>query len=56
MSHLLHHQRDRRRFVAYGFIKLVRGRVSDVHPMMHLTAMAFVVYVAAPLVERLLRA
>ena len=42
-------------FVAYCFIKLVRGRGREVRPMMYLTALAFVVYFAAPVVERLLR-
>lgn len=31
-------------FVAYTFIKLVRRRGRDVHPMMYLAALAFVVY------------
>ncbi len=42
-------------FVAYCFIKLVRGRGSEVRSMMYLTAVAFVIYFAAPVVERLLR-
>jgi adenine/guanine/hypoxanthine permease len=41
--------------VAYCFIKLVRGRAGDVRPMMYLAALAFVVYFAAPQVERFLR-
>ncbi len=41
--------------VACCFIKLARGRGSDVHPMLYVTALAFVVYFAAPVVERLLR-
>ena len=41
--------------VAYCFIKLVRGRGKEVRPMMYLTAAAFAVYFAAPVVERLLR-
>ena len=35
-------------FIAYCFIKLVRGRGRDVRPMMYGTAVAFVVYFAAP--------
>jgi AGZA family xanthine/uracil permease-like MFS transporter len=35
-------------FVAYCFIKLVRGRGAEVRPMMYGTALAFVVYFAAP--------
>jgi len=35
-------------FVAYCFVKLVRGRGADVRPMMYGTAGAFVVYFAAP--------
>jgi len=31
-------------FVAYTFIKLVRGRAADVHPMMYIASLAFVVY------------
>jgi len=42
-------------FVAYCFIKLVRGRGSQVHPMMYVTTLAFVLYFAAPWLERLLR-
>ena len=41
--------------VAYCFIKLVRGRGTEVRPMMYLTAAAFAVYFAAPVFERLLR-
>jgi AGZA family xanthine/uracil permease-like MFS transporter len=33
-------------FVSYVFIKLVRGRGRDVHPMMYATAAAFVLYFA----------
>ncbi len=42
-------------FVAYCFIKLVRGRGRDVHPMMYVTAVAFLIYFTAPWLERLLR-
>ena len=42
-------------FVTYCFIKLVRGRGGEVRPMMYATAVAFVVYFASPLLERLLR-
>ena len=35
-------------FIAYCFIKLVRGRGGDVSPMMYGTALAFLVYFAAP--------
>jgi len=31
-------------FVAYTFIKLVRGKGGEVHPMMYATALAFVLY------------
>jgi AGZA family xanthine/uracil permease-like MFS transporter len=31
-------------FVAYAFIKLVRGRGGEVHPMMYAAAAAFVLY------------
>jgi AGZA family xanthine/uracil permease-like MFS transporter len=42
-------------FVAYCFIKLVRGRGAEVHPMMYGAALAFVVYFASPWLDRLLR-
>ncbi|HXJ79659.1 MAG TPA: NCS2 family permease [Candidatus Methylomirabilis sp.] len=35
-------------FIAYCFIKLVRGRGRDVQPMMYGTALAFVVYFVVP--------
>jgi AGZA family xanthine/uracil permease-like MFS transporter len=41
-------------FVAYCFIKLARGRGGEVRPMMYVTAAAFVVYFAAPIIQRLL--
>ena len=39
-------------FVSYCFIKLVRGRGREVAPMMYLTAVAFVIYFALPLIQR----
>jgi len=39
-------------FVSYCFIKLVRGRGREVAPMMYLTALAFVIYFALPLIQR----
>jgi len=42
-------------FIAYCLIKVVRGRGGEVRPMMYLTALTFVVYLAAPLVQCLLR-
>ncbi|HSE06454.1 MAG TPA: NCS2 family permease [Methylomirabilota bacterium] len=41
-------------FVSYCFIKLVRGRGREVAPMMYGAALAFVVYFALPLIQRLL--
>jgi AGZA family xanthine/uracil permease-like MFS transporter len=41
-------------FIAYCFIKLVRGRAGDVPPAMYVTALAFAVYFAAPWLERLI--
>jgi AGZA family xanthine/uracil permease-like MFS transporter len=41
-------------FIAYCFIKLVRGKASEVPTMMHAAALAFVVYFALPLIQRLL--
>ncbi len=40
--------------MAYCFIKIVRGRGREVHPVMYGTALAFLVYFAAPWLERLL--
>jgi adenine/guanine/hypoxanthine permease len=42
-------------FVSYCFIKLVRGRGREVAPMMYVAALAFVVYFALPLIQRLLQ-
>jgi adenine/guanine/hypoxanthine permease len=42
-------------FIAYCFIKIVRGRVREVRPMMFIAAAAFAVYFAAPLLARLTR-
>ena len=39
-------------FVSYCFIKLVRGRGREVAPMMYLTAVAFVIFFALPLIQR----
>jgi AGZA family xanthine/uracil permease-like MFS transporter len=41
-------------FVSYCFIKLVRGRGRAVAPMMYAAALAFVIYFALPLIQRLL--
>ncbi len=41
-------------FVSYCFIKLVRGRGREVAPMMYAAGLAFVVYFALPLIQRLL--
>jgi len=41
-------------FLAYCFIKLVRGKGRQVHLMMYLASAAFVVYFALPLLQRLL--
>ena len=41
-------------FVSYCFIKLVRGRGREVAPMMYAAALAFVIYFALPLIQRLL--
>ena len=41
-------------FVSYVFIKLVRGRAGDVHPMMWAATAAFVVYFAMPAIQALL--
>jgi AGZA family xanthine/uracil permease-like MFS transporter len=41
-------------FVSYCFIKLVRGRGGEVAPMMYAATLAFVIYFALPLIQRLL--
>jgi AGZA family xanthine/uracil permease-like MFS transporter len=35
-------------FIAHTFLKLVRGKGREVHPMMYGAALAFVVYFALP--------
>ncbi len=35
-------------FIAYCFVKLVRGKRAEVHPMMYGVALAFLVYFALP--------
>jgi len=41
-------------FIAYCFVKAVRGKGREVAPMMYGAALAFVVYFALPLIQRLL--
>ncbi len=41
-------------FIAYAFLKLVRGKGGAVHPMMHGAALAFLVYFALPWLRALL--
>ena len=41
-------------FIAYCFIKLVRGKGREVAPMMYAASLAFVVYFVLPLIQRLL--
>jgi AGZA family xanthine/uracil permease-like MFS transporter len=43
-------------FIAYCFIKLVRGKGREVAPMMYVAALAFVVYFVLPLIQRLFQA
>ncbi len=43
-------------FLAYCFIKLVRGKAADVRPITYVVAAAFVVYFALPALNRLLGA
>ena len=40
-------------FIAYTFLKLVRGQGGEVRPMMYAAAAAFVVYFALPALQRL---
>jgi len=40
-------------FIAYCFIKVVRGKGQEVAPMMYVAALAFVVYFLLPLLQRL---
>jgi AGZA family xanthine/uracil permease-like MFS transporter len=41
-------------FIAYVFLKLVRGRARDVHPLMWVVSIAFVLFFAVPWVQQLL--
>ncbi|MBI4591611.1 MAG: NCS2 family permease [Candidatus Rokubacteria bacterium] len=41
-------------FVAYSFVKLVRGKATQVHPMMYGATLAFLVYFALPWLRPLL--
>jgi AGZA family xanthine/uracil permease-like MFS transporter len=41
-------------FITYCFIKLVRGKGADVHPMMYVASLAFLVYFALPALRALL--
>lgn len=41
-------------FIIYTFIKLVRGKGKDVHPMMYGATIAFIVYFISPLITGLL--
>ena len=41
-------------FIAYVFLKLVRGRARDVHPLMWVASIAFVLFFAVPWVQQLL--
>jgi AGZA family xanthine/uracil permease-like MFS transporter len=43
-------------FIAYCFIKLVRGKGGEVPAMMYAAALAFVIYFVLPLIQRLLSA
>ena len=39
-------------FITYAFLKLVRGRAGEVHPLLWLSALAFVVYFAVPWLQQ----
>jgi AGZA family xanthine/uracil permease-like MFS transporter len=41
-------------FIAYGFLKLVSGKASSVHPLMWIVTIAFVIYFAVPWIEQVL--
>jgi AGZA family xanthine/uracil permease-like MFS transporter len=41
-------------FVTYVFLKTVRGRVAEVHPLMWIASIAFLVYFALPWIQTLL--
>jgi AGZA family xanthine/uracil permease-like MFS transporter len=43
-------------FIAYCFIKLVRGKGAQVPVMMYVAALAFAIYFALPLIQRLIGA
>jgi AGZA family xanthine/uracil permease-like MFS transporter len=39
-------------FISFVFLKTVRGRSGEVHPLMWLTAAAFVLYLAVPWLQQ----
>jgi len=39
-------------FIAYAFLKLVRGRATEVHPLLWVSALAFVLYFAVPWLQQ----
>jgi AGZA family xanthine/uracil permease-like MFS transporter len=41
-------------FITFVFLKTVRGRMGEVHPLMWLTAAAFVLYLAVPWLQQTL--
>lgn len=41
-------------FITYVFLKVVRGKMGEVHPLMWLTAAAFVLYLAVPWLQQTL--
>ncbi|HSK93319.1 MAG TPA: NCS2 family permease [Candidatus Angelobacter sp.] len=41
-------------FVAYVFLKVVRGRASEIHPLMWVTSIAFVLFFMVPWIETLI--
>ncbi len=42
-------------FIAYVFLKLVSGKASEVHPLMWVVSLAFLLYFAIPWLESVLR-
>jgi AGZA family xanthine/uracil permease-like MFS transporter len=39
-------------FITFTFLKVVRGRASEIHPLMWLTSLAFVLYLAVPWLQQ----
>lgn len=41
-------------FITFTFMKIIRGRLRDIHPLMYVITIGFLIYFAIPLLERFL--